>query len=104
MFVIVNTYKVDLGLNIKELLIAAICIVVLILVVKYFIDFFEQRKVNKILRNYKSNKDESLEKDNYTKDHKKAIPFSKRKPGITWGGGNIKGSVPTRGDKKEFLK
>lgn len=104
MFVIVNYSSVDLGINIKELLIAAIGIVVLFLVVKFFIDFFEQKKVNKILRNYKSKKDQSSEKDNSNKNLKKAIPFSKRKPEITWGGGNIKGSVPKRGDKKEFLK
>ena len=98
--------SVDVGVNMKGLLIAAICIVILILTVKFFIDFFEKRKVDKILQNYESNKKESSEKEVSKKDFKKTIPFSnrKRKQGLTWGGGNIKGSIPTRGDRKKFLK
>jgi len=106
MFVIVLYNSVDLGLNIKGLLFVAVGIVVLILLVKFFIDYFEKRKVDKILHSYKSNKDESSEKVASKKNLKKGIPFLKRKgkQGLTWGGGNIKGSIPTRGDKKEFLK
>lgn len=106
MFVIGLYNSIDLGLNIKGLLIAVICIVIVILLVKFFLDYFEERKVDKILQNHKSKNNESSKKDTSKKNYKKMIPFSKReiKQGLTWGGGNIKGAIPNRGNKKEFLK
>lgn len=106
MFTSILIYKTELGLDLKSLSIAAISIVVALVLIKVIIDYLEQRKVNRILKNYKSDKDDSSEKDTSKKNLKKAIPFKKRKgkQGLTWGGGNVKGSVPTRGDKKEFLK
>lgn len=47
-------------------------------------------------------------KGSVKKTGEKSVPnypsFSKRKSGLTWGGGNIHGSSATRGSKKGFLE
>jgi len=66
------------------------------------------RKIKKIIESYKGTKRRPNE---FKKGDKKTkgwgmndSPFRERKSGLTWGGGNIKGSNATRGTRKKFLQ
>lgn len=68
----------------------------------------QNKKINDIIRSYKDKtKEEKTIKhsENSTKGWgMNNSPFRKRKSGLNWGGGNIKGANATRGSRKSFLK
>ncbi len=79
--------------------------IVLILVDRYFYN----KKIKKIIKEFKGQKKE----ENISDEKKKLTtkgwgmndsPFRERKSGLTWGGGNIKGASAKRGTRRSFLK
>lgn len=94
-------------INIKLILIAGIIITIFFVVVKFLIDYFQNKKINSIINSYKFKKKNIAEKDvdNEKKFSKRSDYYKQRerKLGLTWGGGNIKGANATRGTKKQFL-
>jgi len=99
---------IDIGLNVKNLLIIAISTVVLLFIVKLSFNYWQARRVDEIIDSYRSKKNDSNKASSQEIEEmpKKKSPFVKRerKSGLTWGGGNMKGANPIRGTKKEFLK
>ena len=80
----------------------------LFLVLFFTYRIMEQRRVKKIIASNKNGKvrdkaplSRASETTGWNMNNS---PFRKRKTGITWGGGNIKGATATRGTKKPFLK
>ena len=79
--------------------------IVLILVDRYFYN----KKIKKIIKEFKGHKKE----ENISDENKKSTtkgwgmndsPFREIKSGLTWGGGNIKGANAKRGTRRSFLK
>jgi len=66
------------------------------------------KRINTIIRSYKG---EQKKKITTKKSNSKLkgwgmnnSPYRKRKSGLLWGGGNIKGATASRGKKRPFLK
>ena len=68
------------------------------------------RKIDEIIQSGKEKYGEKMAaKDKSSKPGPKGwdmntSPFRERKSGLTWGGGNIKGSSATRGTRRKFLR
>lgn len=66
------------------------------------------RKIKKILKSFKGTDDKMVQikaGENKTKGwDMNSSPYRERKSGLTWEGGNIKGTNATRGRRKPFLK
>ncbi len=96
-----NSYKV--------LLILGLVLLVLVYLPLILIDKIRYNmKIKKIIASYEGKEGKHAE---YKKGEKKTkgwgmndSPFRERKSGLTWGGGNIKGTNATRGTRKRFLK
>lgn len=70
--------------------------------------YLQNKKLDSIIASYKNggNANEKIEKGDskHTGWGMNSSPFRERKSGLTWGGGNIKGSNATRGNRRTFLK
>ncbi len=69
--------------------------------------FFQKRHVTSIKRQPQAK--ESVKNIRQQKTKAKgwdmnSSPFRKRKSGLTWGGGNVKGANASRGNRKSFLR
>ena len=86
--------------------------IVLILVIYFPLMIIERRlhdkKINKIIESYKGSDKKQVDLKKGRSDNKgwsmNNSPFRDRKSGVTWGGGNIKGSEASRGSRRSFLK
>lgn len=74
------------------------------------------RKVKRIIAKYRDRREEGpakldpgVDREGEGKDAPKGwgmndSPFRKRKSGLSWGGGNIKASEASRGERRTFMK
>ena len=86
-----------------------VLIIIGLMIVLFFVDkYLYNKKIKKIIKGYKGPKKE----ENVSIQKKKPTtkgwgmndsPFRKRKSGLTWSGGNIKGASAKRGTRKSFL-
>ena len=100
--IFINFSQNDLILIISCILLGGIFIPALI-IEKYR----HNKKIDEIIKSYKG----KPEPNNIGDDKPQTpgwgmnnSPFRERKSSVSWGGGNIKGSIPTRGSRKQFLK
>jgi hypothetical protein len=90
------------------LLISGLVLIVLIFIPLSVIEKYRHnKKIKNIIQSYS---DEPGKHISVSSDKSKtkgwsmnSSPFRKRKSGLTWGGGNIKGANATRGTRKSFL-
>ena len=100
--------------SIKELpftvfLIGGVILVIIIIVAVHQMKRFRyNQKIHKIIESYKGSQKKEQKKPESAVVKKgwgmNNSPFRERKSGLTWGGGNIKGSNASRGSRKSFLK
>jgi|GEM_PF-863392 len=76
-----------------------------------FIDRYRHnRKIDEIIQSGKGKYGEKLSVNDKSNNpgpkgwDMNTSPFRERKSGLTWGGGNIKGSNATRGTRRKFMK
>jgi hypothetical protein len=92
----------DLILMISCLLLGGVFIPALILE-----RYRQNKKIDEIIKSYKGNSEPNTIGDNKPQTPGWGMnnsPFRERKSSVSWGGGNIKGSIPSRGSRKQFLK
>lgn len=90
-------------------LIVGLIIIVLVFIPLLIVDRHRyNKKIDHIIKTHKDKpskiKDLPPNKSKIKGRNLNNLPFRERKSGLTWGGGNIKGSLAKRGTKRKFLK
>jgi hypothetical protein len=98
----------EFPLNNLLLILGLVLLLIIFLPLLIIERYLNNKKINRIIDSYKEADEKSvpLEKgDSKTKGWgMNNSPFRKRKSGLTWSGGNIKGANATRETKRGFLK
>ncbi len=98
----------DFPLNNVFLILGLVLLLIVFLPLLVIDRYLHNKEIDKIIDSYKeTDKKVVSEKKGDSKAKGWVVnnsPYRERKSGLSWGGGNIKGSVASRGTRRPFLK